>query len=122
MWSFVAHVQNLQTFLTAANSGDTGSVLTYIQRLLGNRVAARWYQMGVVMGVPVAGLESIRVSPDYQSVAERETAMLRLWIEGLTLLPRTWQVLVDSVEHRAGGNYRGLAKQISNKIPTYLSG
>ena len=74
------------------------------------------------MGVPVAGLEAIRVSPDYQSVAERETAMLKLWIEGVTLLPRTWQVLVDSVEHKAGGNYRGLAKVIAQKIPTFLLG
>lgn len=114
-------VQNFQ-FLRAANSGDTASILAYIQRILGNRVAARWYQMGVVMGVPVAGLENIRVSPDYQGVADRETAMLRLWIGGLTLLPRTWQVLVDSVEHKAGGNYRGLAKEISKKIATYLLG
>lgn len=78
--------------------------------------------MGVVMGVPLAHLEIIRVSSDIKSVQDREIAMFKVWIEEKTLLPKTWQVLVDAVEHEAGGHYRGLAMEISEKIAKYLLG
>ena len=65
--------------------------VSVIQHLLNSNVAARWYQMGVVMGVPPSDLEIIRESPDYHGAGEREGAMLRAWLER-GLLPRTWQV------------------------------
>ena len=81
-------------FPTAA-SNESVSV---IQQLLNNYVAARWYQMGVVMGVPPSDLEIIRESPDYQGAGEREGAMLRAWLER-GLLPKTWQVHVYVCMH-----------------------
>ena len=62
-----------------------------IQKMLSNTVAARWYQMGVVMGVPPSDLEIIRESPDYHGAGEREAAMLKAWLER-GILPRTCQV------------------------------
>ena len=62
-----------------------------IQKMLSNSVAARWYQMGVVMGVPPSDLEIIKESPEYHGAGEREAAMLKAWLER-GILPRTWQV------------------------------
>ena len=59
--------------------------------MLNNSVAARWYQMGVVMGVPPSDLEIIRESPEYHGAGERESGMLKAWLERGSL-PRTWQV------------------------------
>jgi hypothetical protein len=87
--------------------------LRLMQKMLNNSVAARWYQMGVVMGVPPSDLEIIRESPEYHGAGEREAGMLKAWLERGSL-PRTWQVLVDAVEDRAGGNHKVLAKKIAN--------
>ena len=62
-----------------------------IQKMLNNSVAARWYQMGVVMGVPPSDLEIIRESPEYHGAGEREAGMLKAWLERGSL-PRTWRV------------------------------
>ena len=58
---------------------------------MNNSVAARWYQMGVVLGVPPSDLEIIRESPEYHGAGEREAGMLKAWLER-GMLPRTWQV------------------------------
>jgi hypothetical protein len=68
--------------------------------------------MGVVLGVPPSDLEIIRESPEYHGAGEREGGMLKAWLER-GMLPRTWQVLVDAVEDRAGGNHKVLAKKIA---------
>ena len=81
---------------------------------MGNGVSARWYQMGIVMGVPVADLEIIRVNRDL-SVVDREGAMIATWLQG-GLLSSTWQVLVDAVEHEAGGGNPRLAKHIAAEV------
>ena len=65
--------------------------VSLIQNMLSNYVAARWYQMGVVLGVPPSDLEIIRESPDYHGAGEREAGMLKAWLER-GLLPKTWQV------------------------------
>lgn len=85
--------------------------MAYIQNLLDHKVASRWYQMGVVLGVPVGELESIRNGQD-TNAGMREAAMLQSWLQ-TSLLSQTWQVLVDAVGHDAGGNHRGLAKKIA---------
>ena len=93
---------------------NTDSAVAHIQNLLNNKIASRWYQMGVVLGVPVCELESIRNGKDTDA-GIREAAMLRTWLQ-TSLLPQTWQVLVDAVGHDAGGNHKGLAKKIATKI------
>ena len=87
---------------------------TDIKTFMGNGVSARWYQMGIVMGVPVADLEMIRVDTKKQ-VADREATMIATWLQG-GLLPTTWQVLVDAVEHKAGGGNPRLAKHIAAEV------
>ena len=67
--------------------------VSLIQQMLNHYVAARWYQMGVVLGVPPSDLEIIRESPEYHGAGEREAGMLKAWLER-GILPRTWQVRV----------------------------
>ena len=71
--------------------------------------------MGIVMGVPLAELEMIRLDPMLKSVTDRETAMIESWLKA-SQLPQNWQVLVDAVQHQAGGNHRLLAKQIASEL------
>lgn len=95
---------------------NTDRAVAHIQNLLNYKVAARWYQMGVVLGVPVSELESIRNGKDTDA-GIREAAMLRTWLK-TSLLPQTWQVLVDAVGHDAGGNHRAQARKIATKFNT----
>ena len=83
--------------------------------MLGGKVAPRWYQMGVSIGTPVANLEEIRLSK--QPARESERMMFQAWLKSDNeRLPRTWQLLVDSVGHKAGGNNQRLAKSLSKKL------
>ena len=88
-----------------------------ILSLLGNEVTARWYQMGIVMGVHVGELEIIREGE--KLVVDKLRAMIECWLRG-SLLPQTWQVLVDAVEHSAGGNNGLLARQIAAALAKEL--
>ena len=85
--------------------------------LLENEVAARWYQMGIVMGVRVKDLQMIR--DDNQLAADKFKAMIDSWLKN-SLLPQTWQLLVDAVEHSAGGNNGFLARQIAEALAKKL--
>ena len=84
--------------------------LVFIREQLGNEVASRWYQIGVIIGVTVISAELRPELCRYQ------------WLEGHALLPKTWQVLVDAVGHNAGGDYQVLAEGLSKNITTYLQG
>ena len=90
-------------------SGEIETAVKDIVTILGGKVAPRWYQMGVSLGTPVADLEEIRLSkqPARQSKMMMFQALLKSDNEHL---PRTWQLLVDSVGHKAGGNNQRLAK------------
>ena len=79
-----------------------------IQGLLATKVAARWYQMGVTLGAPVGDLEIIRVRK--LPPTDSEALMLEAWLKNGS--NTTWQWLVDSVGHEAGGNHRRLARQL----------
>lgn len=84
--------------------------------LLESKVAPRWYQMGTCLGVPVANLEEIRLLQ--ASARESERRMFEALLQSHNKnLPRTWQLLVDSVGHKAGGNNQRLAKLLSKKFP-----
>ena len=97
-------------------SGDVETAVKNIVAMLEGKVAPRWYQMGVSLGTPVSDLEGIRLSKKPARESER------MMFEALLLsdnkrLPRTWQLLVDSVGHKAGGNNQRLAKSLSKKLP-----
>ena len=88
-----------------------------IQEVLGNSVAARWYQMGTVLGAPVGDLEMIR-SEANASALEKEAMMLKAWLESLgDDTTKTWQWLVDSIGHSAGGKHPKKAKELSQCHP-----
>lgn len=67
------------------------------------------------MGVYVEDLEAIRSDPGKQSLMEKETAMIQAWLRQ-SVLHCTWQVLVDAIEHNAGGQNRLLATQVAAKL------
>ena len=77
-------------------------------------MAARWYQMGVALGTPVGDLEIIRVRK--LPPTESEALMLKAWLMNGNM--KTWQWLVDSVGHVAGGNHLKLAKELAKKKPS----
>ena len=105
-------------YIGSSYSGDENPVKD-IQEMLALRVAARWYQMGVCLGARVADLESIRLSR--LPAGDSERMMLDAWLKNGDL-PQTWQVLVDSVGHVAGGNNRRLAGKLSKKVAAKVSG
>ena len=84
-----------------------------IQHMLETKVAARWYQMGITLGARVSELEMVRL--DRLSAIESERMMLEAWLKNSS--NTTWQWLVDSVGHVAGGNHQRLAKFLSEKKP-----
>jgi hypothetical protein len=84
-----------------------------LQGVMGNKVAAYWYQKGTVLGAPVEELEIIR--RDTPSATECQMKMLRAWL--MYGANTTWQWLVDSIEHGAGGKHAKLAKDISELHP-----
>ena len=98
-------------------SGDAGGVenaVKDIQGLLGSKVAGRWYQMGVTLGAPISDLDSIRVRKLHPVNSEEQ--MLKSWLVNGNRI--TWQWLVDSVGHPAGGNHLKLAKQLARAKPS----
>ena len=96
-------------------SGDIQTAVKDIVTMLGGKVAPRWYQMGVSLGTPVADLEEIRLSKNPAKDSERKMFQALLASDNVRL-PRTWQLLVDSVGHKAGGNNQRLAKSLSKKL------
>lgn len=86
--------------------------------MLKGKVAARWYQVGVVLGTPIRELETIRMNKD-GSARSRELMMLQSFLENGGE-SATWQRLVDAVGHEAGGDYRGLALQLSKGMVYYI--
>lgn len=86
-----------------------------IQEVLGGTVAARWYQLGTVLGTPVGELEMIRATENL-TLIDRQSMMLEAWLMCLTS-NKTWQWLVDSIAHQAGGKHPKLAKKIADLHP-----
>ena len=111
---FYASMHN--THLGASYRNKTEAV-SGIQKMLDGEVAARWYQMGVVLGAKVRDLEAIRLVPERAlSATQREGRMLTDWLTNCQEIA-TWQRLVDAVGHEAGGDYKGLAGKLSKRVP-----
>jgi hypothetical protein len=108
---------NASTAQICGSRSSIDSAVKDIQGLLGNKVAARWYQMGVTLGAPVSDLQGIRVRKLPPS--DSEALMLRAWLKNCS--STTWQWLVDSVGHAAGGNHQRLARQLAKKKPSDMT-
>ena len=81
-----------------------------------DEVEHRWYQLGVLLGLPVHTLDGYQ--EDYDDISERQHAMLQEWLQkgytGGYEVP-SQQVLVDAVEHSAGGENPRLASKLATK-------
>lgn len=109
----------MQVFFLYANTftgdsyKDVQSAVGGIQGMLDGKVAPRWYQMGVTLGVPVAELEAILLHKLLAQESER--MMLDAWLKNTDTTKTTWQWLVDAVGHNAGGQNPKLAEKIAAK-------
>ena len=89
--------------------------------MLASKVAHRWYQMGVILGVSVAQLEDIRLGNESAGDCERVVFTKFLSADRDTLRP-TWQLLVDAVGHKAGGDNLRLAQALSSSVAEKFPG
>ena len=101
-----------------ASREDIKSKATDLQNELGD-VEHRWYQLGVLLGLPVHTLDGCQ---NYDDLRDRLRAMLQEWLQkgytGEYEIP-SWQVLVDAVEHSAGGENPRLAAELAKKRGSY---
>ena len=81
-----------------------------------DEVEHRWYQLGVLLGLPVHTLDGYQ--ENYDELRDRLRVMLQEWLKkgnmGEYEVP-SWQVLVDAVEHSAGGENPRLAAKLATK-------
>ena len=79
-------------------------------------VEHRWYQLGVLLGLPVHTLDGYQ--ENYDDLRDRLRVMLQEWLQkgytGEYEVP-SWQVLVDAVEHSSGGENPRLAGELARK-------
>ena len=98
-----------------AGRDDIRSKATDLQKDLGD-VEHRWYQLGVLLGLPVHTLDGFQ--ENYDDLRDRLRVMLQEWLQkgytGEYEVP-SWQVLVDAVEHSAGGENPRLAGELAKK-------
>lgn len=97
------------------SSADIQHCISEVVSLLVN-VQSRWYEIGVLLGVPLDQLDMLLQNPDLNSCLDQLRKTVELWLrsrEG----QRSWQVLVDTVQHHAGGNHPSLAKSIADGHP-----
>ena len=98
-----------------ASKQDIRSKATDLQKEL-DEVEHRWYQLGVLLGLPVHTLDGYQ--ENYDDLGDRLREMLQEWLKkGYTEeyeVP-SWQVLVDAVEHSAGGENPKLAGELAKK-------
>ena len=119
-------IKNLLSFLPILHSGDCyGDVnaVKEIKEMLNSKVTHRWYQIGVILGVPVSKLEEIRLDEELAGDRESESAMFTNFLSSdSNILQPTWQLLVDAVGHKAGGNNQRLAETLSSRVAEKFPG
>ena len=98
-------------------SDDTVEALVAEMADLLDQVVARWYEIGVLLGVRVGDLNVIQ-SDVTLSQKERLYKTLKAWLTGSgDGVEHSWCVLVDAVDHQAGGNNPAEAMKIARKHP-----
>ena len=80
-------------------------------------VFVRWYEIGVLLGVRVGDLNVIQSDGTF-SQKECLSKLLKVWLTGSgDGVERSWRVLVDAVEHPAGGNNPAEAMKMARRHP-----
>jgi len=103
------------TVSPGASNTEIKSKATDLQKVL-EEVEHRWYQLGVLLGLPVHTLNGFQ--ENYEDLSERLRAMLQEWLKkgntGEYEKP-SLQVLVNAVEHSAGGGNPRVAGELAIK-------
>ena len=82
------------------------------------RVVARWYEIGVLLGVKVRILNDI-LSDTTLDQKERLREVLKSWLDRMNFKgEKSWRVLADAVDHPAGGDNPAEAMKIAENHPT----
>lgn len=76
-------------------------------------VRGKWYDIGVQLDLSVAKLHEIEI--DYHFMHRRFAEVINFWLKGNTLIPVTWESLIDALESPPV-NERGLAKKLREKM------
>ena len=81
-------------------------------------IKARYYQLGIALGLPPGELEAIRKTHS-QDMAQALTQVLLLWLRQQYNVEKygrpTWQRLREAVDSPSGGNNHALAEKIAEK-------
>ena len=84
-------------------------------------IKARYYQLGIVLGLPLGKLEAIRKTHS-QDVEQALTQVLLLWLKQQYNVEKfgcpTWQRLREAVDSPSGGENPALAERIAKKYLT----
>ena len=75
-------------------------------------VMAKWYCIGVQLGVDPAKLEEIE--NNYQTADRRFSEVIKFWLRGNTRVAVSWESLVEVLERSSVGE-KGLAKTLRQK-------
>ena len=75
-------------------------------------VMAKWYRIGVQLGVDDAKLEEIE--NNYQTIDRRFSEMIKFWLRGNASAAVSWESLVEVLEQPFVGE-KGLAKTLREK-------
>lgn len=108
---------HVPTVTDDADDGEVQAMILDISSLL-DEVAHRWYEIGVLLGVPIHQLT--RTFSAMASQQEKLQEMVKCWLDSRGGGPRrtsSWSQLVGAVEHQAGGENRSLAISIARLHP-----
>ena len=75
-------------------------------------VVAKWYCIGVQLGVDPAKLEEIE--NNHQTADRRFSEVIKFWLRGNTRVAASWESLVEVLERSSVGE-KGLAKTLRQK-------
>ena len=76
-------------------------------------VRGKWYDIGVQLDLSDTKLHEIEA--DYHFMHRRFSEVINFWLKGNTLIPVTWESLIDALESPPV-NERGLAKELREKL------
>ena len=75
-------------------------------------VMAKWYRIGVQLGIDEAKFEEIENS--YQTIDRRFSEVIRFWLRGNASVPVSWESLIEVLEQPFVGE-KGLAGRLREK-------
>ena len=90
--------------------------LNKLTRLVVRRIAAKWYEVGLLLDVEAAVLDAIRADNPH-SVKQACCGMFKEWLsqeQGTGEKPREWRSVLSAVKETMGGR---VAEEIERDLP-----